>query len=183
MPIRQRTAPKIERGATFSEGDGKLFRYLLWRIWDASKPLLIFIMLNPSTPTADKNDPTVERCERRARRDGFGGVMVLNIFAFRATDPNDMKAAEDPVGPHNDYFIRSIMMKAKHQGDTLIVAWGSHGRYRDRAREVANHAKDIGVPLYALGLTKSYEPRHPLYLKNDAQLIPWPKMLRLKRKL
>lgn len=182
MPIRKRQVERIERGATFSEGDGKLFRYLLWRVWDDSLPLLIFIMLNPSTADEDNNDPTVERCERRARRDGFGGVMVLNIFAFRATDPKDMKAAEDPIGDKNDYFIRSMMVKAREHGDTIVVAWGSHGVYLARASQVAAFAKELGVQLYALGLTKDYEPRHPLYLKNEALLIPWPKRLKLKRK-
>lgn len=181
MAIRKRSLPKIDRGATFSEGDGQLYRYELWRIWDSSKPLLVFIMLNPSTADIDNNDPTVERCERRARREGFGGVFVLNIFAFRATDPNDMKAVDDPIGRMNDFFIRNMMMAAKHQGHTLIVAWGAHGRYRDRARDVANHAKEIGVKLFALGLTNQYEPRHPLYLKNDAKLIPWPRTFRLRK--
>lgn len=182
MAIRQRNFPKIDRGATFSEGDGQLYRYLLWRVWDDSLPLLIFIMLNPSTADVDNNDPTVERCERRARREGFGGVFVLNLFAFRATDPKDMKAVEDPVGRMNDYFIRSMMVKAKAQGHRIIVAWGIHGRYRDRAREVAAHAKELGVELYALGLTDRYEPRHPLYLKNDATMVRWPKTFNLRKR-
>ena len=81
------------------------YRYLLTRTWDRAGPKALFVMLNPSTATELQNDPTVERCERRARALGFGAFRVTNIFAFRATDPRVMRADPDPVGPGNDAAI------------------------------------------------------------------------------
>ncbi|MEH6402829.1 MAG: DUF1643 domain-containing protein, partial [Sneathiella sp.] len=85
-----------ESGAEFS--DCNKYRYSLWRRWDAG-PTVSFLMLNPSTADGSSNDPTVERCHRRAVAMGFGALEVINIFGFRATDPKDLKKAKDPVGP------------------------------------------------------------------------------------
>ena len=79
----------------------ELYRYALTRIWDADAPHVLFIMLNPSKATEIQNDPTVERCERRARRLGFGALRVMNIFAWRETDPKRLRAAAHPIGPDN----------------------------------------------------------------------------------
>jgi hypothetical protein len=92
----------------------------------------LFIMLNPSTATEVQNDPTVERCERRARALGFGAFRVLNIFAWRATDPRDMRAAADPVGPQNDATILDSLAWA----NSVICAWGTHGAHLGRGPEV-----------------------------------------------
>src|SRR3954469_17706712 len=90
-------------GARFS-ADG-LYRYALWRVWDADRGLCNFLMLNPSTADETVNDPTVARCARRARSWGYGGLVVTNLFAFRATDPSGLRAAPDPVGPEDDAAI------------------------------------------------------------------------------
>src|ERR1051326_5628436 len=82
-----------------------LFRYRLWRHWTPGMPPLVFVMLNPSTADAEKNDPTVERCERRAKAGGFGGGEVVNLFALRSTDPKALYSAADPIGPENDKVI------------------------------------------------------------------------------
>ena len=107
--------------------DCETYRYLLTRVWGPG-PKALFVMLNPSTATEVQNDPTVERCERRARALGFGAFRVTNIFAYRATDPKVMRAAEDPVGPGNDAAIRQSIAWA----DSIFCAWGNHGLHLDR---------------------------------------------------
>ncbi len=145
------------------------YRYLLTRIWDAEGRKVLFIMLNPSTATEVQNDPTVERCERRARALGFGGVRVVNIFAYRATDPRDMRAQRDPVGARNDAAIAESLDWA----DQVICAWGGHGDHRGRGVQVAQMLRARGGPLYHLGVTKSGQPKHPLYIGYDRQPEIW----------
>ena len=118
------------------------YRYLLTRTWDRAGPQALFVMLNPSTATEFQNDPTVERCERRARALGFGAFRVANIFAFRATDPRVMRAEPDPVGPGNDAAIADSARWA----DRIICAWGSHGAYLDRGYRVARILRATGRP-------------------------------------
>ena len=115
--------PRSICGAYFSPC--RRWRYALWRFW-APQPLLHFIMLNPSTADENANDPTVERCERRAHDWGYGGVIVTNVFAWRSTDPRGLHDTEDPVGPENDAVIPRAALAAR---DT-ICAWGVHGRER-----------------------------------------------------
>ncbi|MGB0903605.1 MAG: DUF1643 domain-containing protein, partial [Mangrovicoccus sp.] len=110
----------------------ELYRYTLTRVWDPAGRKAFFVMLNPSTATEVQNDPTVERCERRARALGFGGFRVANIFAWRDTDPKKMRAAADPVGPENDAAI----MAGCGWADQVICAWGAHGDHLDRGRAV-----------------------------------------------
>ncbi len=94
-----RSHQKGDAASTALYSDCETYRYQLTRVWNAPGPRVLFVMLNPSTATEAQNDPTVERCERRARALGFGAFQVVNIFAFRATDPRVMRAASDPVGP------------------------------------------------------------------------------------
>ncbi len=130
----------------------------------------MFVMLNPSTATEVQNDPTVERCERRARALGYGGFRVTNIFAWRATDPRDMRASVDPIGPEND----SILIQSARWADHIIAAWGTHGAYLDRGNLVAKILHNQNKPLFHLGLSKAGHPKHPLYLPYSQQPIPWP---------
>ena len=104
--------------------DCERYRYALTRVWEPQGRRLSFVMLNPSTATEVQNDPTVERCERRARALGFGGFRVTNIFAWRDTDPRKMRAALDPIGPDNDAAI----LEACQWGDQVIAAWAPMGR-------------------------------------------------------
>lgn len=145
------------------------YRYLLTRVWDPAGAKALFVMLNPSTATEVQNDPTVERCERRARALGFGAFRVTNIFAFRATDPKVMRAAADPVGPGNDTAIRVSVGWA----DRVVCAWGTHGAHLERGRAVEALLRSTGVPLHHLGLTKDGQPKHPLYIGYDVQPMPW----------
>jgi hypothetical protein len=148
--------------------DCENYRYLLTRTW-GSGPKALFVMLNPSTATEVQNDPTVERCERRARALGYGAFRVANIFAFRATDPKVMRATTDPVGPGNDAAILDSVPWA----DMILCAWGNHGLHLDRGAEVTGLLRQSGARLWHLGLTGHHQPRHPLYVGYDQQPQPW----------
>ena len=145
------------------------YRYLLTRAWAPDQGKALFIMLNPSTATERQNDPTVERCERRARTLGFGAFRVCNIFAYRATDPRAMRAAPDPVGPWNDAAILDSLPWA----DCIICAWGTHGAHLDRGPQVERLLRAAGAPLWHLGLSKAGHPKHPLYIGYAVQPQPW----------
>ena len=145
------------------------YRYLLMREWAPAQGRALFIMLNPSTATEVQNDPTVERCERRARTLGFGAFRVCNIFAFRATDPRVMRAAPDPVGPDNDAAILDSLPWA----DRVICAWGTHGAHLDRGAQVEAMLRASGHALFHLGLSKAGHPKHPLYIGYAVQPVAW----------
>ncbi len=145
------------------------YRYLLTRVWDAGGTKALFVMLNPSTATERQNDPTVERCERRARVLGFGAFRVTNIFAYRATDPRVMRAQADAIGPGNDAAIADSAGWA----DYIICAWGSHGVYLGRGMQVAGQLRAAEQPLHHLGLTQGGQPKHPLYIGYDTQPVVW----------
>ena len=147
------------------------YRYVLTRVWDRGEQRALFVMLNPSTATEVQNDPTVERCERRARALGFGAFRVVNIFAFRATDPKVMRAEADPVGPGNDAAIVSSVVD--WSADRVICAWGAHGAHLARGDAVARVLRGTGRPLWHLGLTAGGQPKHPLYIGYDRQPEIW----------
>jgi hypothetical protein len=155
-----------ESGAIFSGCNQ--YRYRLWRTWDAALPRLNFVMLNPSTADHLVNDPTVERCERRARMLGYGCLLVTNIFALRSTDPEQLYLVDDPIGPENDL---SILLAAVAAGK-VICAWGAHGILQERAAAVLGYLR-CHVDLWHLGLTKGGHPRHPLYVGYDVQPALW----------
>lgn len=138
------------------------YRYTLVRAWDDSRPTVMFVGLNPSTADAKINDPTVRRCIGFARRWGFGKLVLTNLFAFRSTDPSLLKDIDDPIGPDNDHWIA----ESSRTADLTVVAWGIHGRLRDRDQEVLSQLKEP----HCLGTTKSGAPRHPLYLSANAPL-------------
>lgn len=150
--------------------DCELYRYSLTRVWNAEGARAMFVMLNPSTATEVQNDPTVERCERRARALGFGAFRVTNIFAWRDTDPRAMRAAPDPVGPENDAAILEGAAWAGH----VVAAWGTHGAFLNRGPQVEALLRGTGTELYHLGLSKAGHPKHPLYIGYARQPEPWP---------
>jgi hypothetical protein len=144
------------------------YRYALRRCWGPG-PVLAYIMLNPSTATEARNDPTIERSERRARALGFDGFEVVNLFAWRETDPAALKRAADPVGPHND----AALVAAARRAGTVIAAWGVHGEHLGRASQVMCLLEEAGIALHHLGQTKAGHPRHPLYISYAKQPLPW----------
>lgn len=148
--------------------DDGVYRYLLSRTWDEGTERLGFVMLNPSTADAELDDPTIRRCMSFARRQSFGGIVVVNLFAFRATSPKDMLAAADPVGPENDDWLVEVA-----RGRTMVAAWGATPT-QGRAAIVAEMLTSSARTLQALGTTSAGHPRHPLYVKGDQPLLDWP---------
>lgn len=145
------------------------YRYALTRIWNPQGRRVTFVLLNPSTATEVQNDPTVERCERRARALGYGAFRVCNIFAFRATDPKVMRAHPDPIGPAND----AAVLEGADWAEAVICAWGTHGAHLDRGIAVEALLRASGRPLFHFGLSLAGHPRHPLYIGYDRQPEPW----------
>jgi hypothetical protein len=143
------------------------YRYLLVREWLPGQPSINWIMLNPSTADARRDDATIRRCLQFSRAWGYGRMVVTNLFAFRATDPEALKMDADPVGPDNDEFLLATAAAAK----TVVLGWGTHGEYRARGAEVCQLLKDF--PLKCLGVTNGGFPRHPLFMKSDTQLEPY----------
>ena len=146
-----------QTGAKFSRC--RKWRYLLWRKWGEG-PVANFLMLNPSTADELKLDPSCTRARLYAERWGFGALVVTNLFGWRATDPAEMKAVNDPVGAGNDAAI----LAAARETDIVVCAWGNHGLHRDRSGLVLEQLRKARVELHMLRLNGNGEPAHPLYL-------------------
>ena len=155
--------------STVTYSDCEKYRYDLTRTWEDTGKRLLYIMLNPSKADELRNDPTVERCERRARALGYGAFRVTNIFAWRDTDPHAMRRAKKPVGPEND----AILKESCDWADGILAAWGTHGAHMDRGPQCARILLAQQTPLFHLGLTKDGHPRHPLYVSYQTQPILW----------
>lgn len=146
------------------------YRYSLVRQWDRSnKGRCLWVMLNPSTADATSDDPTIRKCVGFAKRWGFGSIEVVNLYAWRATDPADLRAAhrrgEDVIGPVNDEWISVAIGRA----DQVIAAWGANAFDSARTRSVVECISD-GHPVSCLGLTKKREPYHPLMISYSTKL-------------
>lgn len=161
----------LKSGAEFSACGS--YRYALWRIWDESQPAVMWIGLNPSTADETQDDPTIRRCKAFAAAWGYGGIYMLNLFAFRATQPKVMMQAGDPIGPANYSRIAEY-----HEVAGLTVAcWGTHGGFQDqdvcvsRLDRVGPHAKTryVGDDLWCLKMTKDGFPQHPLYVPANVE--------------
>lgn len=158
-----RTALGLDGSATFSACES--YRYMLGRTVNAKgRGTCLFVMLNPSTATEEKNDPTVRRCIGFAERWGYGSLFVGNVYGLRATDPRELWRAEDPVGPDNDHFLATMAQEA----DCVIAAWGTHAK-DERARQVMALLRQPGRRVQCLGVTKAGCPKHPLYLPNASR--------------
>lgn len=143
------------------------YRYSLLRAWGEG-PRCVFVMLNPSTADAERDDPTIRRCLGFARRLGCGSLVVVNLYAWRATDPAELRRAPDPFGPHNFAAVAQAASAAKY----VIAAWGVNAQPEPAqyARRLLNEYGKV----YALGFTKAGHPRHPLYVSAAAPLVEWP---------
>lgn len=158
-------------GATFSEC--KKYRYQLWRDWGnvVGDKGILFIMLNPSIADETINDPTIRRCIGFSKDWGFMKLYVGNIFSFRSTDPKKLKKVDDPVGPDNDYSLRSMA----YDSSLIVCAWGNHGMLNGRGDIVRGMLSKAGMPpIYMLRVTKSNQPSHPLYLPGNLKPSEWP---------
>ncbi len=152
------------------------YRYRLERTWPDvpnTGKLITFVMLNPSTATADVDDTTVAKCGRFARRWGGTQLVVVNLYALRATDPRKLKEVVDPVGLENDGAIRSAI----DISSLVICAWGNHGSHLGRAayvRKMFRIAPDyIRDRIHYLKLNGNGEPAHPLYLREASMPTRW----------
>ncbi|MCQ8116141.1 DUF1643 domain-containing protein [Methylomonas rosea] len=156
-------ADQMKMSAVFSQC--RTYRYLLTRRWDKRKYFAMFIGLNPSTADENNDDPTIRRCIQYAKDWGYGGLIMANLFAFRATDPSVMMKADNPIGPDNDYWLRDATSRA----GIVVAAWGVHGKLLERNMHVLNM-----VPgLHYLRLTKNGHPGHPLYLPKKLTPVPF----------
>lgn len=165
--------PNTEVGpAVFSEC--RKYRYRLTRSWMAHSGdevnMVAFVGLNPSTADEKTLDPTLRRCVRFAMDWGYNAFCMVNLFAYRATDPLDMKAQGlHAIGPQNDEHLAFV---ARHSS-TVVAAWGAHGGWLGRDDGVRALLASESVELHCLGKTRDGHPRHPLYMKRDTELISY----------
>jgi hypothetical protein len=145
------------------------YRYTLHR--PAPYPKLapiLWIMLNPSTADASNDDPTIRRCLSFSRSWGYGRVEICNLFALRSTNPRELYKHADPVGPENDDEIRRAVDRSL---GVVVVAWGKHGKLRNRDEQVMNLMRAWrGVVPDCLGENEDRTPKHPLYLSHDTEV-------------
>lgn len=153
----------IDKGAHFSQC--RLYRYRLWRTWDASKLPLNVVGLNPSTADEATDDPTIRRCIQFAKDWGYGGLIMTNIFAFRATNPEVMKATIEPVGADNDQWLRESAAGA----GLVLAAWGNHGGHLKRG----DFVRAMLGNMRCFRVTSKGQPEHPLYQAKTAKPIAY----------
>ena len=138
----------------------KQYRYTLHRIWDDKKPMIMFIMLNPSTADSNNDDPTIRRVINFTKSWGYGGVHVVNLYAFRSTDPKGLKETQDPIGKDNIFHIQSLIGHV----EKVIYAWGNN-------EQEPKWLYDLVATPYCIDVSKKGVPKHPLYLKKELQPI------------
>lgn len=143
------------------------YRYNLRRAWGGGATVA-FIGLNPSTANAELDDPTIRRCIGFARAWGYGSLLMLNLFALRATDPSRLLFDAAPIGPDTNARLEADVLGAS----LVVAAWGAHYIAPSRGADVRHRLEALGIELHALGLTRSGQPRHPLYLPKG--LVPVP---------
>jgi len=154
----------VRRAASFDRT--RSYRYSLRREWNPALPSITFVMLNPSTADAKRDDPTIRRCMAFARSWGYGGLEVVNLFAWRASTPAALRTAPDPVGPRNDRVLRAVARSASD----VLLAWGNHGSLRGRGETVCEMlVRARTAPLLCLGMTAAGQPRHPLYVRGTTR--------------
>ncbi len=139
------------------------YRYALWRTWDDSKPYVMFVGLNPSTADETTDDPTLTRCVNFSKSWGYGGVCMANLFAFRATQPSDMMASNNPIDSANNEWLQKLAKDAA----LIVAAWGNGGSYLGRSKQVI----ELLPNMHCLKLNKSGEPAHPLYQAAKSQPV------------
>lgn len=153
----------IPKGAIFSED--RKYRYALWRVWNPNKPYLMTIGLNPSVASELKDDPTITRLQARAYKEGYGGLLMSNLYAYVSTNPDNLLNNGNAVGELTDHYIRQMVELTECQ----LCGWGSFKAVLERAQEV--------YPLlsnpFCLGVNADGQPKHPLYVAYDVPMIPY----------
>lgn len=156
--------------AVMTEGlEGRYRELLIRRLPGDGRPL-VFCMLNPSTADHSADDPTIRRCIGFAMRENASALIVINLYAYRATNPSELyrHPPEVVIGPHNDETIRDVAVHYKR----VVCAWGSSFG-QGRAREVMQLFRRYNVETLCVGQTQFGKPRHPLYVRADQPLIPY----------
>ena len=154
----------MDRTALFSRD--RTYRYRLGRRWwDGAAAC--FVLLNPSTADETREDPTVRRCIGFARSLGCGALEVVNLYAYVATDPAELRSADYPVGRSNDRHIEA----AARECERVVLAWGVHAARLARPLEVLRLLHSMGVEPHCLRLTASSHPEHPLRLPHGCELV------------
>lgn len=175
-------AGSAEAGALFSapDHDAARWRFMLWRVWDPSMPPLVWCMLNPSTATHEQLDATIRRCIGWAQRWCFGGILVVNAYAFRSTDPLVMLREPGRVGLGNDFVLRCVLEAVARTPTPVVLppqrvmlAWGD-GIERAREYEILSMLREVQVGTHCLGRTRSGHPRHPVRVPYDTPVREWP---------
>ena len=147
-------------------------RYTLYRHWGLGSDYCAFIGMNPSGADVLHDDRTVAKCCRLAKRWGYDSLYMLNAFALRSTKPEELYEAADPIGPDNDLYIREIASKAA----LVVVAWGKPARHLNRDQQVAALLQQACAPnrVKCFALNNDGTAKHPLYVKEDSELIAFP---------
>jgi hypothetical protein len=141
------------------------YRYVLWRIWDDSKPHAMMILLNPSIADHQMDSRTSKRCIEFAKNWGYGGLCIGNLFAYRSQNPAMIRKVQEPIGPDNDAWL----LKLSAAAEVVVAGWGNKGSYMDRARHVCSLVTNLSY----LRITDKGQPQHPLYLPKDLKPIPY----------
>lgn len=164
--MNNKTAEEIS-GASFS--DCRQYRYALWRIWDESKPLVMFIGLNPSTASESSDDPTIRRVKSIAKNLGFGGVYMMNCFPLVSTDPSVLESFYDAGSIHDTKDIENMrwLLYVSKKCTEIIFAWGNFKEAEGRGQSLAGYFKNAK----ALHINKNGSPKHPLYCKADIKPV------------
>jgi hypothetical protein len=144
----------IPKGAIFS--DDRKYRYALWRVWSSVRPLLLLIGLNPSKAGELNDDPTITRGIVRADRNGFGGLLMANLYAYVSTDPEVLLGKGNVIGELTDYYLKQMITMSERQ----LCGWGSFKPVSRRAPIVLAMIKEP----YCLGVNFDGQPKHPLYV-------------------
>jgi len=149
-------------GAHFSED--RKYRYALWRIWDDTKPLVMFIGLNPSTASEHENDPTIKSVERIARFNGYGGVYMMNCFPYVSRYPNGLV-----IDVVSACFNDNLLIKIGSICSDVVFAWGSFKIVKQTGRD--KELLEMFPKAKALHINKNGSPKHPLYCKSETKFI------------
>ncbi len=164
LSLMIRTAPST--GAWVSSD--LMYRYALWRIWDWRLSYLLIGALNPSTAGATENDPTIEKDIKFAKSHGFGGFIKVNAYAYRATDPKELKNIADPVGIQNAFAIKQACGLTDQRA---LICYGAGAG--EQGKWLCEQFLAEGKLLHALHVTKDGHPGHPLYLKDETRMQPY----------
>lgn len=172
--VTERSPSLLGDAATAIFSPDRRYRYALTRTWDPGRLPTVWVMLNPSTASAFREDNTIRRCIRFARDWRTGGIVVLNCLGLRSTDPSALRTHPDPVGSDNDRVITDLL-ECGPVGPVgpVVCAWGVLGTLGGRDRQMLDLIRAAGHKPLCLGLSRDGHPRHPLYVPAAAEPVEY----------